>query len=206
MTIDTQTTLTVVSMAARGRRSQAIADATTLPVAVVSRIVGDHGGPDMGRLAKAAEDLRAQLGAEGVAADAPTVQPAKPAPDRLATLTAEAARIGSAKLTRRAQWIGEKLDELADDLLVAGKVYDADATRRAEADKLRAELAELRTRQAEVRAKLAPGVDPWAQHPAGSNAAVRAWAKGAGVPCPAFGKIPKAVRSAWEAAHPAVTA
>ena len=200
MTIDTQTTLTVVSMAARGRRSQAIADATALPVAVVSRIVGDHGGPDMGKLAKAAEQLRDQLATEDtVVVGVPTAQPSRPAPDRLATLTAEAARLGSAKLTRRAQWIGEKLDELADDLLVAEKAWEADAARR----KLRDELATLRSREAEIRAKLAPGVDPWAQ-PVGRNAEIRAWAAATNLPCPAYGKIPKAVRAAYEAAHPEV--
>lgn len=189
MTVSLATKLTVVSMAARGRTTASIADRTGLPAATAHAIAREYGAPDLGKLAAAADWLRKQVDKEaGTTDETATV-------DLLGKLAAEAERIGSAKLVRRAQWISEKLDELRVDVAAMVKRYEAEESTRA----VRARLAELRAEEAELRAKLnpAPRKGGGSKMPS-ESAQVRAWAAGAGVACPAYGKIPGAVRVAYE--------
>lgn len=190
MTVSLATKLTVVSMAARGRTTASIADRTGLPAATAHAIAREHGAPDLGKLAAAAEWLRKQVDKEaGTTDETATV-------DQLGKLAAEAERIGSAKLARRAQWIAEKLDELRVDVAAMVKRYEAEEDTRA----MRARLAELRAEEAELRAKLNPAKpDPAAVKAAkAENTMIRVWAAAAGIHCHPYGIIPSAVRVAYE--------
>lgn len=186
MTVSLATKLTVVSMAARGRTLGSIADRTGLPAATAHAIAREYGAPDLGKLATAADHLRKQVDKEaGTTDETATV-------DQLGKLAAEAERIGSAKLVRRAQWITEKLDELRVDVAAMVKRYEAEADTRA----VRARLAELRAEEAELRAKLNTGGG--GKVSTSESAQIRAWAATAGVTCHPHGRIPEAVRAAYE--------
>ncbi|HET9382569.1 MAG TPA: histone-like nucleoid-structuring protein Lsr2 [Streptomyces sp.] len=68
-----------------------------------------------------------------------------------------------------------------------------------EAEQLQKRLAQLQARQAE----LAPPKAKKRTSPSYPSAEIRAWAKEAGVSCPAVGRVPTAVIDAWrKATHP----
>jgi hypothetical protein len=95
-------------------------------------------------------------------------------------------------------------------LLVAGEKSPKARTRRLAA-RIRAELAELRglvqllaevkKLEEELAAKKAALRTPVKKAAASDNAAIRAWAAAKGIECTAFGRVPAAVREAYEAAQ-----
>lgn len=193
--VDPKTVHRVVALYARGRRAQQIADATTLPVAVVTRIGAQHGAPDLGRLASTAEAMAKEL------ARTPPGGDPQPGHLDLAHLARAAQEIGNKKLQRRAEWIAEQYAKLTADLTEARRLWTAGRQAREAREKKLAELEQLKARQAELRAEL--GLADRDHHqPSGLNREIRDWAQAAGIPCPVHGKIPAAVRTAWEQAHP----
>lgn len=194
---------TIVSMAARGRRTQDIVDRTSLPTAVVRQIAEGYGAPDLGRLARAAEQLRKQLDEH-----APTSTRGAAVAEGLDAIKADAERIGSSKLVRRAERIGDLLDQLRVDLRAERTAWEARAAERAklkaEAARIKAEregkvarLAELEAEAARIKAELRGKPRPAVV--VADAATVRAWAARAGVECPSMGPVPKSVRQAYEA-------
>ena len=168
----------IVSMAARGRSRQNIADITGLPVAVVQQVSEQYGAPDMGRLATSADELRKQLDAQ---AGHPGVGHA--AADSVDLLKAEAERVGATKLVKRAEHVASVVDQLRVDVKAAVAAWDAQAAvrehRKAIEDQIAALKAELE-KTGEVDAKV-----------------VRAWALASKVECPTHGRIPQSVRDAY---------
>lgn len=195
--VDPKTIHTVVAMYARGRRAQQIADATTLPVAVVTRIGAQHGAPDLGRLAEAADTMTKEL-ERTPPADSSSAAPGLDL-DRLTRIARE---IGNRKLERRAEWIAEQYTKLTADLTEACRLWMADQQAREAREKKLAELDALKKRQAELRAELGLTDNTHTNQGREFNRQVRDWAQAAGIPCPVYGKIPAAVRTAWEQAHP----
>lgn len=181
---------TVVSMAARGRRSRDIADVTTLPVAVVSKIAQDYGAPDLVRLANAAEILRQQVRGE-----APT--PSRPAEiESVRELRGEAEQLGSRKLVRR-------LDQIAGALASVKAELDLLSQARAIADRELQERTAKEGRLAELEAEAeALRSDLYGALAKKKRDEVRAWAVAQGLPVGKSGVIPRAVVVAFEeAAH-----
>lgn len=187
---------TIVSMAARGRRTQDIVDRTSLPTAVVRQIAEGYGAPDLGRLARAAEQLRKQLDEH-----APTSTRGAAVAEGLDAIKADAERIGSSKLVRRAERIGDLLDQLRVDLRAERTAWEARAAERARIKAERegkvARLAELEAEAARIKAELRGKPRPAVV--VADAATVRAWAARAGVECPSMGPVPKSVRQAYEA-------
>lgn len=169
----------VVSMLARGQREQRIADATTLPIATIRRIATEHGAPDLGRLADAAEAMTQALAKQ---------KGEKPEVPAALRVIGDARALGG-RLATRAEDLLKRLDELRVDVAAeVEKRQRADAERIAR-EKYQAELAEAVARVAELRKQ--------AHLP---NKEIRAWAAANGVACPAMGKVPGAVVEQWRAA------
>lgn len=183
---------TVVSMLARGRRVQDVADRTTLPLATVQSIGREYGAPDLGRLATCADELRKQLDKE---AGHPTVGAS--AASSVEILKSEAKRIGATKLVKRAEHVATMLDQLRVDLKAAVKVWDADAAARTERQAKLDRLAELKAEADKLRAELLGAVKPKAT---GDAKVIREWASASGVECPSHGRIPQSVRTAYDKA------
>ena len=135
----------------------------------------------------------------------PTAAPTRPAPaaapasDGLAILE-QGKKSNNARTRNLAAKIGQLLEQLD------GALRDETAARKAAAAKAR-EDAEKKARIAQLEAELAalkgkPATKKAAAPTSGPLAAdVRAWARGAGVDCPANGRIPRTVREAYDAAH-----
>lgn len=132
-----------------------------------------------------------------VVSPAAVALPAKPAlpvitvpggkPDAIKTLTdAEAA---GGRFATTAARIRRQIEQLAGELATNGEVIAAE--RRVE--QLRRELAEATEKARLLKGGKAPSVAA-----RDSNAAVRAWAAEHGVTCPAVGRIPTAVRAAYD--------
>ena len=179
----------IVSHLARGRTTQWIADGTGLPIASVRSIGAEHGAPDMGRLATAADELRRQLDKE---ATHPTNGAA--AADSVDLLKAEAERVGAVKLVKRAEHVAGLLDQLRVDLKAAVKVWDADAAARAERQKKLDRLSELKAEADKLRAELLGEAKPKST---GDAKVIREWASASGVECPSHGRIPQTVRDLY---------
>ena len=196
---------TVVSQYARGKRGSTIADLTALPVATVTRIGQQYGAPDLGKLARAAEQLREQL-------DQGEKSPSPGAAVRgsLGVLRIDAERIGDKKLIARVTDLSARVDQLRTDLAAAVAAWDAGEAERAERKVKQDRLAELGAEAAILRAELRPQPKTTRKpsHKPGTvraaaeqRRAVRQWAHEQGLECAANGIIPAAVVTAYEAAH-----
>lgn len=170
----------VVSMLARGQREQRIADATTLPIATIRRIATEHGAPDLGRLASAAEAMTQALAKQK--GENPATAPAA------LRVIGEARALGG-RYAVRADDLLKRLDELRVDVAAEAEKRQRAEAERIALEKYQAELAEAEARVAELRKK--------AHLP---NKEIRAWAAANGVACPAMGKVPGAVVEQWRAA------
>jgi len=188
------TLLTVVSMAARNRSLQAIADATTLPIAVVDRIARHYGAPNLGALADQAAALRRHLDEEKA-----DTEPRR-GKDALAELRETAQAIGSARLVNRADWLVGKVAELRTDVEQAVAAHNAAADEQRKRDAAKAEIVKLRKRIAALQKEAGAG-HPHNSTSSAESALVRAWAKEQGLLCAASGKIPGRIRGLYEKAH-----
>lgn len=197
--------LQVVSHLARGRTTQWIADGMGLPIDAVRQIGREHGAPDMGKLAAASDALRKQLDA---GATVRAEVEGKPVPGGITASTGieqllkEAERIESPRLVSRGRDLAQRLTQYRTDLAAASKQHAGKAEK---AGKL-ARLAELKAEEARIRAELRGSAAPVvkattrkaaAPKQASESAVIRRWAKGAGVVCPEFGRIPGSVRDAY---------
>jgi hypothetical protein len=108
-------------------------------------------------------------------------------------LLAEAAKHGKASIRRKGERIAEMLTELSETL----RAEREDAERRSAALK---EVNRLERQLAEARAKL-KGRTILDVDSSVSAAELRAWASRNGYECPARGRVPSAVREAYEAAQ-----
>lgn len=194
---------TVLQRYADGKKPAEIVIETGLPRELVVNTVADLAGynPDRAR----------QLlnGADGrPLPPAVDVFPAPPSGDEtVQELFDRGERSFDAGIRSRAKRLRAKVNALAADLAAVADEQariDADAERRRVAqDRVDA----LKRQLAEAMADLQGGAPPAAK-PARSAAAssptkeIRAWAARNGVECPGFGRVPKTVIAAWEAAHP----
>lgn len=216
-TVPAATQLTVVSMAARGRTLQAIADATTLPISTVQAIGRHFGAPNLGTLTNAAEALRAHLernghpAAPGTASEENAVLGIHPA---LHDIRTAAEQLGARRLVRRVDAVTAQIDQLHVDLDAAREAQAARAEEKARAEKARrakvAQLEKSRATAADLAAQLKAETTKAARIEAElrrltpeERGRVRLWAAEAKLDCPAIGPIPKAVITAWtEAGRP----
>ena len=138
------------------------------------------------------------------ARDPSGADPRKPTPatvtsmarDSIASILDAASKSKAARTRTRA----EKARALIDELRVTVAQEREDEQRAAEARK---EIERLERELAAAKAKLR-GTGGKASIDVGSSvsaAELRAWAKANGVECPPMGRVPAAVREAWEAAH-----
>lgn len=200
---------TIVSMLARGRRVQDVADRTTLPLATVQSIGREYGAPDLGRLATCADELRKML-------DRETTHPSagSSAADSVDLLKAEAEKYGATQLVTRALRITSMLDQLRADLkavraehqtkaaIAAERQVKLDklAELKAQEDALKAEQAKLREELKPGRTVVSKGTYKEQQANRARSAAVREWAIASGMDVPARGRIPQTILDAHAAA------
>lgn len=110
----------------------------------------------------------------------------------------EAEATGDRYLVVRVQKVRSLLEEIRERLSEAREVAEA----RAEVARLEAELAAAKARLKGGRAPVSapPGPESRiANHDEPSSATLRAWAAERGIDCPGVGRVPKAVREAWQA-------
>ncbi len=208
--------VTVLKHLINNRDTAFITAATGLSHNQVDEVKRDHGYPDVARMRWAADILDKKSTAIPESAY-PTPRPAaQPVTHRPAVAAApsvaastpsyshvlDAAKVSTKARTRN---LGEKITTLLQQLETALKDETqqqkrAAAKARQDAEKktriaqLEAELAALKGK-AGAKAKAATVTD---EAPA---AEVRAWARDAGVQCPANGRVPGTVREAYNTAH-----
>lgn len=110
----------------------------------------------------------------------------------------EAEATGDRYLVVRVHKVRALLEEIRERLSEAREVAEA----RAEVARLEAELAAAKARLKGGRAPVSapPGPESRiANHDEPSSATLRAWAAERDVDCPGVGRVPKAVREAWQA-------
>ena len=177
--------LRIVSALAKGFTPDVVARRLGQRASVAREVAEAHGYPDLGRLAAAADALRA------AAADA-----LRAAPVGVLTtdqdIDATQARATKKRFLDEAREVPELavLVEASDAALTALREgLEAHRSRRRWMDELvqlDLEIAERSKRVAELRAKLKPAA-----------AVVRAWARAHDVECPAQGRIPAGVMAAY---------
>ena len=125
---------------------------------------------------------------------------ATPHVDRIRVLIDEGKAHSTKKIqaaAERAETAVRRLRELVD----ADRAREAERKRRAEERaKAEAEVRALEAQLAEARAKLRPA-SPATAGDGPSAAEVRAWARANNVDCPATGRVPRAVREAYDNAQ-----
>lgn len=183
---------TIVTMLARGRRIQTIADITTIPLAIIRRVGDRYGAPDPNRLANAAAYIAAQMETTDTKRIHDVGQ------EELAWMREQIEQIGSARLAKRVSWVAKVLTELKDDV---ERALDRDARikreakakveakARAKADAAAAVVAR-RERAFDLQAKL--GATP---------KDIRRWAIANGIECADRARISAEVRIAWAEAQ-----
>lgn len=185
----------------------------------VNAIATMHGGIEQpARMLKAAAVLEGKADEEAPVAPAPA--PPQPAPDVAAPTGARSTTATGSDLAgllerasrsskKRTRDRGARLQQLVEQLRVN---VDAEEKERREAERVAREkaaaaekVARLERELSEARAALRGGdkaTTAAAASTEGPSAAeVRAWAKGAGVDCPATGRVPGTVRDQYLAAQ-----
>lgn len=92
---------------------------------------------------------------------------------------------------------GRKADRIRDLIKTLRADLDSDDKRREAEREARTEVERLEAELAEAKARLRGGPPPAAQS-AGDAATIRAWARENDVACPTKGRVPAAVREAYE--------
>lgn len=219
------TRVTILKHLASGKSLDVVATIVHLPREQVLDIASHHGYPDKEKLAWAVDVLEKKLDDEQAElpdrtsevrreeraatprpAAVPTPSAAPPAAGALEDLIATGKGHTSKRIQAAANKVLDDLDRLRT--LIRDDQKKHAARRKAERDKAaaRAEVERLKAQLAEAQAKLRGGKAPAKKTTAAtadgpSAAEVRAWAASNAVDCPAVGRIPGAVREAYDAAH-----
>ncbi|MFC6706545.1 Lsr2 dimerization domain-containing protein [Flexivirga alba] len=226
--VTTEITLTVVKHLINGRTDTFIAEATGLAITQVQDIKVSHGYPEPDKMEWSRDALEKRINepAAATATPGPTIRavvparrhdPARatprPSDPRPGTSTAREVKPSANELIvaaanspkARTRALGVKVAGLLGDLSQRLETEEreqaaqaaekaANAKRLKRIEELEAELKKLRSKTRST--KTAP--------PLGAPAPeVRKWAKGQGIECPDYGKIPNTVRDAYDAAHAA---
>lgn len=205
--------VTVLKHLINDRNTDFITAATGLTRDQINDIKRDHGYPDVEKMKWAADILDKQADALPAATTAnirPTAAPARPAPAPAAS-TDTAARhpillnLDAAKASRRTRTVnlGAKirglLDQLATTLADERRADEATAAKAREDAEKKTRIAQLEAELAALKGKPATKSTPTGDGPSASE--IRSWARTAGVECNAAGRVPSAVRQAYDAAH-----
>lgn len=213
---------------AAGKSLDIVATIVHLKRDQVLDIASHHGYPDVDKLAWAVDVLEKKLADTDVLPDrtgekrpderpfrltsptttrpAPTPQPTAPSrPDGIQALIATAKGHDSKRIQNAADKVLDGLDRLRTLMREDEEKHAARRAAAAEKAEARAEVERLQQQLAEARAKLrgntGPAVDGKTSTVGPSAADVRAWAAKNDVACPAVGRVPSAVREAYDDAH-----
>lgn len=197
-----------------------------LTVPDLKSLIDGHGYPDKAAMARHVIEL-----SNGTAVPAPADKPQRPLaapavvgappqfevfprasattpglPDaRIETLLNAASKSEKARTRRLGVRVHELVAELRGLVNTEAQEREASAKERAEKERLLAEVKQLEEQLAAKKAALRTPVKKASGTPAAKsdNAAIRAWAATQDIECPGFGRVPAAVREAYEAAaHP----
>lgn len=220
--------ITLLKHLASGKGLDVVATIVGLPRDQVLDIASHHGYPDREKLGWAVDVLEKKLTDDAAlpvraperapspirpAAGASTPPAAGPAttpltqPDEIRVLLNTAKGHESKRIQNAANKVIDDLDRLR--ALIRDDQEKHAERRKAEAAKAaaRAEVDRLEAQLAEAKAKLrGPATTKSAPADGVSAAEVRAWAAQHDVDCPAVGRVPNAVREAYDDAHPAAKA
>lgn len=221
--LDPAKKVTLLKHLAAGKGLDVVATIVGLKRDQVLDIASHHGYPDRDKLAWAVDVLEKKLDDEQ--ADLPDrthevrreERSAAPRPSAVPTQNAPAATgvvedliaKGKGHESKRIQSAANKVLDDIDRLrtLIRDDEKKHAARRKAEREKAeaRAEVERLKQQLAEAQAKLRGGKTPAKKTTTNTDgpsaAEVRAWAASNGVDCPAVGRVPAAVREAYETAH-----
>jgi hypothetical protein len=201
--------VTVLKHLINDRNTEFIEAATGLTRDQVNDVKRDHGYPDVDKMKWALDILAKQgdaLPAATTAAIRPAPTPGRPAPAVTGTeannyvRTLDAAKASNKARTRN---LGLKITNLLAQLERA--IADETRERKAAAAKARedaekkARIATLEAELAALKGKTTTKSTPTGDGPPASE--IRSWARTAGVECPAKGRVPAAVREAYDAAR-----
>lgn len=209
-----------------GKGLDVVATITKLSREQVLDVASHHGYPDKDKLAWAVDVLEKKLDAEAAVpdrteeanrqasserrvalAEAPTPAPAAlTRPDEIRVLLNTAKGHESKRIQNAANKVLDDLDKLRTLIREDQEKHAARRAAAAEKAAARAEVERLEAQLAEAKAKLRGGTGPKSKttttiSDGPSAAEVRAWAAKNDVECPAVGRVPAAVRAAYDEAH-----
>jgi hypothetical protein len=219
--------ITVLKHLASGKAIDVVAAITSLSREVVLDIGSHHGYPDKDKLSWAVDTLTAKLDEQATALPERRPEPTRPAAARPVPAVPSSPQAPAAQLTKPdeirvllntakahpSKRIQKTADKVFDDLdrlrgLIAEDEEKHAERRAAEAEKAaaRAEVQRLEQQLRDAKAKLRGTTATTATPSTASNgpaaADIRAWAAEHDVACPPVGRVPAAVREAYETAHP----
>lgn len=139
----------------------------------------------------------------------PPIDPSLTKPDEIRVLLNTAKQHPAKRIQTQADRVFDALDKLRG--LIRDDEEKNAAKRKAEADKAaaRAQVQQLEQQLRDAKAKLrtttsAPKTTAEGEGP--SAADIRDWAAGEGIECPTRGRVPQAIRQAYDEAHPVAAA
>jgi len=210
--------LQVVKHLATGKTPDLVATITGLPRATIVDIGGVHGYPDKDKLAWAVDILAKKVDEESAlpvrVPERPTPAPVASMPVKPAAQTDEIRALLNTAKAHPSKRIQAAANRLLDDVaklrrLIAEDEEKNSERRKAEAEKAaaRAEVKKLEAQLVAAKAKLRSPAAPKVPATGGvSPKDIRRWAADNGVECTSVGIVPKAVREAYDAAHPEAVA
>lgn len=219
-TITREQNITVLKHLANGRDTDWVATVTKLPQDTVEQLADDAGWPNTDKLVASIENLTRAANAVPERIDhtvtpggAPTSTTAPPVNTRpnVGTSTAELLHLAAESHKAGTRTLGKRISGLLADL--TQRIHDETAERQAReaaaAEKARnaKRIAELKAELARLQGKPAP-TRPAATAASSTQssdeptaAQIRVWASENGIECPAVGRVPGAVREAYDDAH-----